>query len=188
MAKTLQMLLLTFSPGQEYFHCLIDNSGESCSMYELARQRMSTRQKVSASYYDKKITDDKLEPGELVYIYQPAKSRKKLEVKWDGPYKVVVAAHPVYHVEVNWKNVKTKCLTRDKLRRVGKKKLGGLNGTVAAMPNNSDETISDRGNAQRERAAKPNDSVKQYQIGVVFKISPAIPMKQYRIGVMLLMK
>eukprot|EP00795_Rhopilema_esculentum_P012536 gene12536-3231_t len=119
---------------------------------------MNTRQKVSASYYDKKITDDKLEPGELVYIYQPAKSRKKLEIKWDGPYKIVVVAHPVYHVEVNWNNVKTKCLTRDKLRRVGKKKLSGSDETVAATPSNSDETISDRGNVQREEAETPNNS------------------------------
>eukprot|EP00112_Aurelia_sp_Birch-Aquarium-sp1_P015743 Seg3512.1 transcript_id=Seg3512.1/GoldUCD/mRNA.D3Y31 product="Retrovirus-related Pol polyprotein from transposon 412" pseudo=true protein_id=Seg3512.1/GoldUCD/D3Y31 len=152
------MLFGTFSRGKNFPLSIEQFSEQLSSMYELARQRMSTRQKVSASYHDKKIADDKLEPGELVYIYQPVKSRKKLEVKWDGQYKVVVAAHPVYHVEVNWKNVKTKCLTRDKLRRVGKKKLGGLNGTVAATPNNSNETISDRGNAQRERAAKPNDS------------------------------
>ena len=68
-------------------------SEQLSSMYELAKQRMSTRQKVSATYYDKKITDDKLVPGEQVYIYQPAKSHKKLEIKWDGPYKVFVAAH-----------------------------------------------------------------------------------------------
>eukprot|EP00795_Rhopilema_esculentum_P015819 gene15819-7129_t len=122
-------------------------SEQLSSMYELARQRMNTRQKVSASYYDKKITDDNQQ-----------RVAKSLKSNGTGHNKIVVAAHPVYYVKVNWNNVKTKCLTRDKLRRVGKKKLGGSDETVAATPSNSDEIISDRGNVQREEAETPNNS------------------------------
>ena len=61
------------------------------------------------------------------------------------PDKVVIAAHPVYYVEVNWKDVQTKFLTRDKLRRVGKKKLSGPGGTAEGKPSNSDETMPDKG-------------------------------------------
>ena len=61
-------------------------------------------------------------------------------------------------MEVIWNNGKTKCLTRDKLRRVGAKRLDGSDETVAATPSNCDETISDRGNVQREEGEAPNNS------------------------------
>ena len=118
------MLFETFSRDKTCPMSIEQFNEELSYIYELARQNMSTRQKISASYYDKKIIDDKLLPRDLVYMYQSARSRKKLEVKWDGPYRVVVETHPVYHVEVNSKDGTTKCLTRDKLRRVGENKLG----------------------------------------------------------------
>ena len=53
------MLFGTFSQGKNFPLFIEQFSEQLSSMHELARQRMNTRQKVSASYYDKKITDDK---------------------------------------------------------------------------------------------------------------------------------
>ena len=57
--------------------------------------------------------------------------------------------HPVYRVEENLKDGSTECLTRDKLRRVGKSRLGDCDIMV------SDESSQ---NAQEEKADKPDSS------------------------------
>ena len=38
-------------------------------IYNLARENMNTRQKVSSTYYDKKVRDDKLDIGDKVFVY-----------------------------------------------------------------------------------------------------------------------
>ena len=88
------------------------------TMYAIARSKMDTRQKIAASYYDQKRMDDKLQIGESLYLYLPAKKREKLAIKWVGPYVVVLASHPVYHIQMD--NGNQKCVTRDRLRRAGK--------------------------------------------------------------------
>ena len=89
-------------------------------MYELAAESVNQRQIKSKSYYDAKVNDDKLDVNTLVYIYLPRKQRMKLELKWDGPYKVISAKHPVYEIEINNDRTQSKWLTRDKLRRCEK--------------------------------------------------------------------
>ena len=59
---------------------------------------MKTHQEVSATYYDRKVCDDKLDVDDLVYVYLPRNRRVKLAKKWEGPAKVVTAKHPVYEV------------------------------------------------------------------------------------------
>ena len=68
-------------------------------MYEIARRKMKCPQNTYATYYDKKawiVPCKKV----TVYVYLPRNRRKKLTKKWKGPYKIVEANHPVYHVEV----------------------------------------------------------------------------------------
>lgn len=89
-------------------------------MYTLVKRNLEARQKVTATYYDQKVKDDKLLPGTLVYVYLSAKKREKLSIKWAGPFKVISESHPVYKVEiVAEKGSYVKVLTRDKLRRAG---------------------------------------------------------------------
>ena len=52
--------------------------------YNLARENMNTRQKVSSTYYDKKVRDDKLDIGDKVFVYLPRNGRAKLKYKWMG--------------------------------------------------------------------------------------------------------
>ena len=37
-------------------------------LYELARKNMDTRQRVTATYYDKKMLDDRIKVGDFVYL------------------------------------------------------------------------------------------------------------------------
>lgn len=53
-------------------------------LYEIAREKMSTRQNYAATYYDQKVIDDKLNVGDLVYMYLPRNKRVKLAMKWTG--------------------------------------------------------------------------------------------------------
>ena len=82
---------------------------------------MNARQDTYATYYDKKVLDDPLKVGDLVYVYLPRNKNVKLAKKWTGPHKIVFADHPVYHVEIaKDKGTVTKVYTRDKLKRVPK--------------------------------------------------------------------
>ena len=50
----------------------------------------------------------------------PTKQRIKLDLKWDGPYKVISTKHPLYKIEINDQKRKSKSLTREELRRCEK--------------------------------------------------------------------
>ena len=45
-------------------------------LYEVARNNMSVRQLRSATYYDKKVADEGLQVGELVYVFYPSNKSK----------------------------------------------------------------------------------------------------------------
>ena len=61
-------------------------------IYNLARENMNTRQKVSPTY-NKKARDDNLDIDDKVFVYLPRNERAKLKCKWMGPYKIVEAHH-----------------------------------------------------------------------------------------------
>ena len=87
-------------------------------IYNLARENMNTRQKVSSTYYDKKVRDDKLDIGDKVFVYLPRNERAKSKYKWTGPCKIVEAHHPTYNVEMQTsKGVKHVWLVRNHLKR-----------------------------------------------------------------------
>ena len=50
-------------------------------LYEVARSNMSVRQLRSVTYYDKKIADEELQGGELVFVFSPCNKSKKLACK-----------------------------------------------------------------------------------------------------------
>ena len=50
-------------------------------IYNLARENMNTRQKVSPTY-DKKARDDNLDIDDKVFVYLPRNERAKLKCKW----------------------------------------------------------------------------------------------------------
>ena len=82
-------------------------------LYEVARNNMSARQLRSATYYDKKVADEELRVGELVYVFYPRNKSKKLACKWFGPYRILQAKHPAYEIDFG---TKSEWLTRDKLK------------------------------------------------------------------------
>ena len=85
-------------------------------MYELAGETMAARQAKYLSYHDKKVFDDKLDLGTLVYMHVPKRSREKLLLKWSGPCEVISEKHPVYEIKFEKKcKQMTKWITRDKL-------------------------------------------------------------------------
>ena len=61
-------------------------------IYNLARENMNTRQKVSPTYH-KKARDGNLDIGDKVFVYLPRNERTKLKYKWMGPCKIVEAHH-----------------------------------------------------------------------------------------------
>ena len=61
-------------------------------IYNLARENMNTRQKISPTY-DKKTRDDNLDIDDKVFVYLPRNERAKLKCKWMGPYKTAEAHH-----------------------------------------------------------------------------------------------
>ena len=91
------------------------------AMYDLARRNSIARQDVYASYYDKKVLDDPIEVGTLVYVFLPRNNRIKLALKWMGPAKVLRNHHPSYEIEIRTeKGVHEKWVTRNKLKRAPK--------------------------------------------------------------------
>ena len=71
---------------------------------EVARNNMSVRQLRSATYYDKKVADEELRVGELVYVFYPRNKSKKLACKWFGPYRISQAKHPAYEIDFGTKS------------------------------------------------------------------------------------
>ena len=67
-------------------------------MFELAHESMSRRQQKYLNYHDKKIYDDIIAEGTLVYMYLPRKQRVKLSIKWHGPCVIISKKHPVSQV------------------------------------------------------------------------------------------
>ena len=87
-------------------------------MYDLANESMGLRQAKYINYHDKKVYDDVIPEGQLVYMYLPRKTREKLSLKWHGLCKILTQKHPVYEIEYTRMNKKCrKWITRDKLRR-----------------------------------------------------------------------
>ena len=67
----------------------------------------------AAAYYDKRVADEELQVGELVYVFYPRNKSKKLTCKWFGPYRILHAKHPAYKIDFG---TKSQWLTRDKLK------------------------------------------------------------------------
>ena len=87
-------------------------------IYNLARENMNTRQKVSSTYYDKKVKDDKLDIVDKVFVYLPRNEQAKLKYEWIGSCKIVEAYHPTYNVEIRTsKEVKHVWLVRNHLKK-----------------------------------------------------------------------
>ena len=82
-------------------------------LYEVARNNMSVSQLRSATYYDKKVADEELQVGELLYVFYPSIKSKKLAHKWFSPYCILQAKHPAYEINLG---TKSQWLTRDKLK------------------------------------------------------------------------
>ena len=102
-----------FSSIAEYEQTLQD-------LHNVARESKQARQVAASTYYDKKVVDDELQVGELVYVLAPRNKSKKLALRWFGPPEIVKCCHPAYEILVG---NKTKWVTRDKLKRAP----GGLN-------------------------------------------------------------
>ena len=96
-----------FSSIAEYERTLQD-------LNNVARESMQARQAAAATYYDKKVVDDELQVGELVYVLAPRNKSKKLALKWFGPSNIVTCCHPAYELLVG---NNTKWVTRDNLKR-----------------------------------------------------------------------
>eukprot|EP00795_Rhopilema_esculentum_P006559 gene6559-12057_t len=102
------------------------------SMYDTAREHMNQRQARYAAYHDKNVIDDKLSVGDYVYVYLPRLARVKLIAKWNGPFKIIRASHPVYSIEIpSNKGTLIKTITRDKLKRAPE---SVMNTTVLHVP------------------------------------------------------
>ena len=87
-------------------------------LYEHARESLKTQQEVSTTYYDKKVIDDKLRCGNLVYVYLPRNRRIKLAKKWEGPAKVTKCNHPLYEIKrLTAKGETLNWTIRNKLKR-----------------------------------------------------------------------
>ena len=87
-------------------------------IYEHARDTMETHQEISTTYYDKKVLDDKLTTGDLVYVYLPRNRRIKLTEKFAGPAEVTKCNHPVYEIKRKTKKGDvTQWTIRNKLKR-----------------------------------------------------------------------
>ena len=58
--------------------------------------------------------------GDHVYLNLPRLARVKLAAKWNGPFRVIKTAHPVFTVSIPTnKGPVSKTVTRDKLKRAG---------------------------------------------------------------------
>ena len=71
---------------------LIENSARSLNMSELSKICKMLLVKVAvaaATYYDKKVVNDKLQVSELVYGFASLNKSKKLALKWFGPSEIV---------------------------------------------------------------------------------------------------
>ena len=82
-------------------------------LYDIARNNMSVRQLRCTTYYDKKVADEELRVGELVYVFYPCSKSKKLACNWIGPYRMLQAKIPAYEIDFGTKSQR---LTRDKLK------------------------------------------------------------------------
>ena len=117
--------------NEDRYHSIAEARRTLSRIYEIVRCSMNIRQDVAATYYDKKVLDDRLENNSEVYVFQPRS--KKFELRWAGPHIIRKYQHPSYLVEINTNGkVIEKWFTRDKLRRRENK----LEFTV---PNNSEK-------------------------------------------------
>ena len=82
-----------FSSIAEYEQTLQD-------LHNVARESKQARQVAASTYYDKKVVDDELQVGELVYVLAPRNKSKKLALKWFGPFEIVKCCHPAYEILV----------------------------------------------------------------------------------------
>ena len=80
---------------------------------------MDTRQNVAATYNDKKVLDDRLKVGDLLYVYLPQNQRVKLALKWMGVAKLLQEHHPSYQVEIPSKNGNVRKWKRSEMETFG---------------------------------------------------------------------
>ena len=88
---------------------------EMQELYELVRLNMETRQRVNATYYDKKVRDNVLEVGQKVLILDPRVKGNWLKPKYNRSGKVISEKHPAYEIEID-NDGKKHWFTRDRLR------------------------------------------------------------------------
>ena len=69
-------------------------------MYEIAQEKMNARQDKYAIYVNRKKLDDILHVDDKVYVYFPRMIQMKLVPNWYGPFRVILADHPVYRIEI----------------------------------------------------------------------------------------
>ena len=89
---------------------------EMQKLYDLVRLNMETRQKVNATYYDKKVRDDVLSLGQKVLILDPRVKGNWLKPKYNRMGIVRNVRHPAYQVEIDKVGDK-QWFTRDRLRK-----------------------------------------------------------------------
>ena len=86
-----------FSSIAEYERTLQD-------LYNISRESMHSRQVAAATYYDKKVVDDALQVGELMYVLAPRNKSKKPALRCFGPSEIVKCCH----LHMKYQSVATK--------------------------------------------------------------------------------
>ena len=132
-------------------------------IYDHARQTMEVQQEVSATYYDRKIIDDQLDCGELVYMFLPRNRRIKLAQKWAGPAKIVKTNHPLYEIMRRTKkgNVVTSWTIRNKLKRAPRNALWSgehFEEKNARVLNEKESSSSSESEHEADNAAPPEEA------------------------------
>ena len=87
-------------------------------MYDLVKKSMEGSQANTKKFYDKRRTDDDLDIGVFVYVYNPGMKDAKLKAKWHGPYMVTNKNETLYQIKIIKNDViRFQWLPRDRLKR-----------------------------------------------------------------------
>ena len=68
-------------------------------MYRCANKAMGDKQIAIKKGYDRKRTDDPLQVGNKVLVYNPRMKNSKLNPQWEGPYDIINKSKNVYEVK-----------------------------------------------------------------------------------------
>ena len=85
--------------NEDRYHSIAEARRTLSRIYEIVRCNMNIRQDVAATYYDKKVLDDRLENNSDVYVFQPRS--KMFELRWAGPHIIRKCQHLSYLVGIN---------------------------------------------------------------------------------------